>query len=89
MVVVRTARAEATVHASKHSLSGRPGGTRWSMSQTDSKPSASATSVRSRIVSHDMRIWGRNNPKPSGAEMASVGTAGDASHGGARAWLNW
>src|SRR5919106_2324794 len=78
MRVVRTARAAASVHPSKVSCSGAAGALRWSMSQTESNPAASAASVRSSRVSKLIRNWGRNTPKrgrvPVTAGHVSVGS---------------
>ena len=48
-------------------LLGAAGAARWSISQTESNPAASAASVRSRIVANDIRSCGRNNPNHGAA----------------------
>ena len=59
IVEVRAASAVATVNPSSVSTSGAAGAVKWSISQTESKPAASAARVRSRMRSNDMRSCGR------------------------------
>ena len=59
IVDVRAASAVATVKPSNVSTSGAAGAVKWSISHTESKPAASAASVRSRMRSNDMRSCGR------------------------------
>ena len=66
MVLVRAASAAAVVHPSKESTSGAMGAARWSINQTESKPAASAASVRSRMVGKVMRNCGKNSPNHGG-----------------------
>ena len=72
IVVVRAASAAASVQPSNVSCSGAAGAARWSISQTESKPAASAASVRSRMTSKLIRSWGRNSPNHGRAHGASL-----------------
>src|SRR6476646_7088791 len=71
IVVVRTASAAASVQPSKVSWSAAAGAARWSISQTESKPAASAARVRSRIVGNDIRSCGRNRPNQGATSVAA------------------
>ncbi len=59
IVDVRAASVVATVKPSKVSTSGAAGAVKWSINQMESKPAASAASVRSRIRSNGIRSCGR------------------------------
>ena len=59
IVDVRAASAVAIVQPSNVSISGAIGAAKWSINHTESKPAASAASVRSRIRSKLMRSCGR------------------------------
>ena len=64
IVVVRAASAAARVQPSNVSCSGAAGAARWSMSHTESKPAASAASVRSRMTSKLIRSCGQEEAEP-------------------------
>ena len=72
MVDVRAASALATVQPSNVSTSGNIGAAKWSINQTESKPAASAQSVRSTMSSKLMRNCGKYKPNHGRATKADV-----------------
>src|SRR5207248_1347455 len=59
------------------SCSGAIGATRWSISQTEWKPQASAAHARASMVAKSMRSWGRKTPTPT-PPAGTSGTARDS-----------